>query len=49
MALKRVMGSRDKVFEEVIEEVHFLKDIYTEEEIHSNLKEEIDKNANIKM
>ena len=40
---------RDKVFEEVIEEVHFLKDIYTEEEIHSKLIEEIDKNANIKM
>ena len=49
VALKRVIGSRDKVFEEVIEEVHFLKDIYTEEEIHSKLIEEIDKNANIKM
>ena len=49
LALKRVIGSRDKVFEEVIEEVHFLKDIYTEEEIHSKLIEEIDKNANIKM
>ena len=27
----------------VLAEVHFLKDIYTEEEIHSKLIEEIDK------
>ena len=39
LALKRVIGSID----DVLAEVHFLKDIYTEEEIHSKLIEEIDK------
>ena len=39
LALKRVIGSIDGV----LEEVHFLKDIYTEEEIHIKLMKEIDK------
>ncbi len=39
LALKRVIGS----IEDVLAEVHFLKDIYTEEEIHIKLMEEIDK------
>ena len=39
MALKRVIGSID----DVLAEVHFLKDIYTEEEIHIKLMKEIDK------
>ena len=39
LALKGVIGSID----DVLAEVHFLKDIYTEEEIHSKLIEEIDK------
>lgn len=38
LALKRVIGS----IEDVLAEVHFLKDIYTEEEIHIKLMEEID-------
>lgn len=38
LALKKVIGSID----DVLEEVHFLKDIYTEEEIHIKLMEEID-------
>lgn len=39
LALKRVIGSID----DVLAEVHFLKDIYTEEEIHIKLMKEIDK------
>ena len=38
LALKRVIGSID----DVLAEVHFLKDIYTEEEIHIKLMTEID-------
>ena len=37
--LKPVIGSID----DVLAEVHFLKDIYTEEEIHIKLMKEIDK------
>lgn len=44
LALKRVIGSiDDTVVDKVIGEIHFLKDIYTEEEIHSKLMKEIDK------
>ena len=45
-----MIGSIDNTLvDKVIGEIHFLKDIYTEEEIHSKLIEEIEKNANIKM
>lgn len=42
VALKRVMGNASNLVNEILNEVHFLKDIYTEEEIHNKLKE-IDK------
>lgn len=42
VALKRVIGNASNLVDEILGEVHFLKDIYTEEEIHDKLKE-IDK------
>ena len=39
VALKRVIGNTDNLVDEILDEIHFLKDIYTEEEIHNKLEE----------